>query len=87
MKLRLVQTGGFAGLRKSAEKIINWNEVEVANFKKQFAHSNEPSQIRDGFYYSWELEQNNYDINPENLSGKYLQIFDELRKALKAEPK
>jgi hypothetical protein len=82
MKLRLIQTGGFAGLQKIAEREVDWGENELHQFHAACKQEPTSTSARDAFGYSWELGENIFDIEPGALPAKYKRIFDEMHKEL-----
>ena len=85
MKIRLVQSGGFLPVTKVAVTEVDWTKEEGEDFLSEIAvdDSKKSSQVRDGIDHTIEIDDKEVTVDLKKASGKYAEIFEELKNNLK----
>jgi len=85
MKIKLVQSGGLLPVTKEALTEVDWTKEECENILSQIAlkDNNYSSPVRDGIDYTIEINNKEVGVDLEKATGKYAEIFAQLKKNLK----
>lgn len=85
MKLKLIQTGGFAGLTKSSEKEMDLSQQEVEELVNSLAPEDEP-HTRDAFSHVLVIDdKKRVYFSPEATHGKWKNTIDQMISELEFE--
>lgn len=86
MRLKLIQTGGFAGLTKSSQKEIDLTEQEVEDLVNSLAREDNPGPARDAINHILVIDDGQrIPFSPEALQGKWKLTIDQMLSDLKYE--
>ena len=84
MKLKLIQTGGFAGLTKSCEKEMDLSRKDVEELVGSLAPADEPAQARDALTHILVInDKERIYFSPEATRGKWKPAIDKMISELK----
>jgi hypothetical protein len=83
MKIKLVRTGGFIPLIKSAEAEVDLSEKDLISLLAVIKSDPSGPRIKDG--NSWELTVGNDVtlINPDKVPEEYKDLFEKLKSDLR----
>jgi hypothetical protein len=83
MIIKLVRSGGFIPLTKTAEAETGMSEQELSGLLELIQADPSAPRIKDG--NSWELEigERSTPIDPEKVPVEYKELFDKLKDNLK----
>lgn len=86
MKLKLIQTGGFAGLTKSSEKVMDLSQEEVEDLVNSLKWENEPGLARDAMNHVLVIDDaQKIPFSPEATRGKWKSTIDQMLSELEVE--
>lgn len=87
MKLRLIQTGGFAGLTRSAEIDVEPEEAEaLVRCLPAAAASRTPRDERDAFNHVLVVDDRRIPFSPEDAPAECKPTIDRLMSMLAFDP-
>jgi hypothetical protein len=79
MKLKLIQTGGIAGLTKSCQKEIDLSQQEVDDLVRSLVPSGKPGKSRDELNHVLVIgDDRKIHFSPEETTGKWKPTIDEM---------
>lgn len=86
MKLKLIQTGGFAGLTKSSQKEIDLTEQELEDLVNSLSREDEPGPARDAINHILVIDdEQKITFSPEAVRGKWRLTIDQMLSDLEYE--
>lgn len=81
MKLKLIQTGGFAGLRKSCEKEMDLTEDDIEDLVSSLAP--EEPRTPDGLSHTLVIDdRKRISFSPDATHGKWKSAIEEMMASL-----
>lgn len=84
MKLKLIQTGGFAGLRKSCEKEMDLTPDDIEDLVKSLAPKDQPNP--DSLSHTLVIdEKKRIEFSPDATHGKWKPTIEEMMASLEYE--
>ena len=87
MKLKLIRTGGFAGLTRSAEMDVNPEEAEafVQRLTPRTTSHEPPRDVRDAFHHVLLVGDQRIPFSPEDTPEELKPTIDRLISMLKVD--
>jgi hypothetical protein len=83
MKVKLIRTGGFIPITKTAEAEVDISEDELTSLLATIQSRTDAPRIKDGNY--WELSAGSIiaPIDMGKVPDEYISIFEKLKRDLK----
>ena len=85
MKLKLIQTGGFAGLTKSCEKEMDLTQHDVEDLVNSLAPEDEPNTPDRLNHILVIDDRRRIQFSPEAIHGKWKPAIEEMLSELEFE--
>ncbi len=83
MKIKLIRTGGFIPITKSAETEVNLSEQELANLLVTIKHDPAAPRIKDGNYYELTVGSDSTPVDLEKVPDEFKNLFSRLKSDLR----
>jgi hypothetical protein len=83
MKIKLIRTGGFIPVKKSAEMDINISDNEIGRLIEIIKPDTTAPRIKDGNYYELTVGKSIVPVDMEKVPEEYRELFDNLKSRLK----
>lgn len=83
MKIKLIRTGGFIPVIKTAETEISLSDQELGSLIETIRHDTTGYRIKDGNYYELSVGSKSTPVDLEKVPEKYKDIFSKLKAELK----
>lgn len=83
MKIKLIRTGGFIPITKSAETEANLSDNDLANLLVIIKPDPDAPRIRDGNYYELTVGTKSTPVDLDKVPDEYKDLFSKLKSDLK----
>jgi hypothetical protein len=83
MKIKLIRTGGFIPVTKSAETEVSLTDKELVSLLEIIQPDPAVSRIKDGNYYELSFGTRSTPIDLEKVPDEYKALFSKLKSDLK----
>jgi hypothetical protein len=83
MRIKLVRTGGFIPITKSAETEVNLSDKELASLLITIRSNTAASKVKDGHYYELTAGSQSLAVDLEKVPEEYKELFNKLKNDLK----
>lgn len=83
MKIKLIRTGGFIPVTKTAETEINISDSEMGVLLKVIHADPESPRIKDGSYYELAVGSSSTPVDLNKVPEEYRDLFIKLKEDLK----
>jgi hypothetical protein len=83
MKIKLVRSGGFIPLIKTAEAETEISEKELSGLLELIKADPLAPRVKDGNKWELEIGESSTHIDPEKVPTEYKELFDKLKDNLK----
>lgn len=83
MIIKLIRTGGFIPLTKTAEVEVELSEQELAALIEKIQSGPDAPRIKDGTNYTIVVGNETTHVDLDKLPDKYQALFSKLKKDLK----
>jgi hypothetical protein len=83
MKIKLIRTGGFIPLTKTAETEVNMTDKELASLLDSIQPDPKAHRIKDGNFYELKVGKFSSFVDLEKVPNEYKALFSKLKGDLK----
>jgi hypothetical protein len=83
MKIRLIRTGGFIPVTKSAETDINLSDKELISLLEVIRTDPKTARIKDGHCYELKVGENTTPVDLDKIPEKFNSLFTKLKSEMK----
>jgi len=83
MKIKLIRTGGFIPLTKTAEAEVNMTDKELVSLLDSIQPDPKAHRIKDGNYYELNIGIYTSPVDLEKVPDEYKALFSKLKGDLK----
>ncbi len=83
MKIKLIRTGGFIPVTKTAETEVSLSESELGRLIEIIRHDSTGYRIKDGNYYELSVGSKSTPVDLEKVPEEYKDLFNKLKAEMK----
>jgi hypothetical protein len=83
MKIKLIRTGGFIPVTKSAETEVSFSDKELDRLLQIIQPDTLVARIKDGNYYELTVGQRSAPVDLDKVPTEYKSVFIKLKSELK----
>jgi hypothetical protein len=83
MKIKLIRTGGFIPVTRTAETEIDISDVEIDRLLQIIRPDPDARRIKDGNYYELTVGLKSTPVDLEKVPDEYRPLFNKLKSDLK----